>query len=78
MMQDFLGSFFIGIGGLFRWSFFRLLNASIEEKYPKDLEYYMDQKNKTVDKNGFTTAQKNFLIGILLFISCIFLINKIE
>jgi len=54
------------------------LNASIEEKYPKDLEYYMDQKNKTVDKNGFTTAQKNFLIGILLFISCIFLINKIE
>lgn len=70
--------FFLGIGGLFRWSFFQLLNASIEEKYAKDLEYYLNQKDKIVDKNGFTTAQKNFLAGIVIFIALIFLIKKIE
>lgn len=78
LLQHVLGSFFLGIGGLFRWSFFQLLNASFEEKYSKNLEYYMDQKNNTVDKNGFTTAQKNFLAGIIIFISFIFLIKKIE
>lgn len=78
LLQHVLGSFFLGIGGLFRWSFFQLLNVSFEEKYSKNLEYYMDQKNSTVDKNGFTTAQKNFLAGIIIFISFIFLIKKIE
>lgn len=78
LLQHVLGSFFLGIGGLFRWSFFQLLNVSFEEKYSKNLEYYMDQKNNTVDKNGFTTAQKNFLAGIIIFISFIFLIKKIE
>ncbi|MFD2942984.1 hypothetical protein [Flavobacterium notoginsengisoli] len=70
--------FTLGIGGLFRWCLFRFLNAAIEDKYPKKLEYYLDQKNETVDKNGFNTAQKNFLAGIFLFICFIFLINKIE
>jgi hypothetical protein len=78
LLQHVLGSFFLGIGGLFRWSFFQLLNVSFEEKYSKNLEYYMDQKDNTVDKNGFTTAQKNFLTGIIIFISFIFLIKKIE
>ncbi|MTH16744.1 hypothetical protein [Flavobacterium sp. LC2016-01] len=76
LFQHVLGAFFLGIGGLFRWSFFQLLNVSIEEKYSKDLEYYLDQKNPNVDKNGFTVAQKNFLAGIIIFISFIFLINK--
>lgn len=78
LLQHVFGAFFLGIGGLFRWGFFQLLNAAIEEKYPKDIEYYMDQKNPMVDKNGFTIAQKNFLMGIILFISFIFLIKKIE
>lgn len=70
--------FTLGIGGLFRWCIFRFLNAAIEDKYPKDLEYYLDQKNEIVDKNGFTTAQKNFFAGLFLFISFILFIKKIE
>lgn len=77
-MGHILQYFFLGFGGLFRWCFFQLLNMSIEEKYNKNLEYYLDQKNRNVDKNGFTTAQKNFLAGIFIFISFIFLIKKIE
>lgn len=78
ILQHILEAFFLGIGGLFRWCFFQLLNASFEDKYSKDLEYYWDNKDNTVDKNGFTTAQKNFLAGIILFISFIFLIKRIE
>ncbi|WP_291150848.1 hypothetical protein [Flavobacterium sp. UBA7680] len=78
LFQHVLGAFFLGIGGLFRWCFFQLLNASIEEKYPKSLDYYWDQKNPNVDKNGFTTAQKNFLTGIIIFIAFIFVIKKFE
>ncbi len=70
--------FTLGIGGLFRWLFFRFLNAAIEDRYPKNLEYYLDQKNEVVDKNGFTTAQKNGLIGMLIFIFIIIFIKKIE
>ncbi len=78
LFQHVLEAFFLGIGGLFRWSIFQLINVAVEEKYVKDLEYYLDQKDQTVDKNGFTTAQKNFLTGLIIFISFIFLINKIE
>jgi hypothetical protein len=78
LIQHILQAFFLGIGGLFRWCFFQLLNASFEEKYSKNLDYYWDYQNKTVDKNGFTTAQKNFLAGLILFISFIFLIKKLE
>ncbi|MRX69946.1 hypothetical protein SAMN06265349_101126 [Flavobacterium resistens] len=73
-----LQRFFFGIGGLIRWCFFQLLNASIEEKYPKDLDYYMDLKNQVLDKNGFTTANKNFFVSIFIFVSFILLIKKIE
>ncbi|SHL41062.1 hypothetical protein SAMN05444484_1011401 [Flavobacterium chilense] len=78
LIQHVLQSFFLGIGGLSRWCFFQLLNASLEDKYSKDLAYYWDNKNKSVDKNGFTTSQKNFLAGLILFITFIFLIKKIE
>lgn len=70
--------FTLGMGGLFRWSFFQLLNISIEEKYPSSLDYYWDHTCEKVDKNGFTTAQKNMFAGFLLFICFIILISKIE
>lgn len=73
-----LKRFFLGIGGLFRWCFFQIFNASFEEKYPTNLQYYLDYNNVVMDKNGFTTAQKNFLAGIIIFISFIFLINNFE
>ncbi len=50
--------FTLGIGGLARWCFFQLLNVSIEEKYPTDLDYFLNNKNEAIDKNGFTTAHK--------------------
>jgi len=70
--------FTLGMGGLLRWSFFQFLNASIEEKYPKSLEYYWDHQNEKPDKNGFTTAQKNLFAGFMLFVCFIILIEKIE
>ncbi|WP_426485106.1 hypothetical protein [Flavobacterium sp. 2] len=73
-----LRKFTLGMGGLFRWSFFQLLNISIEEKYPKSLEYYWDHDNESPDKNGLNTAQKNLFAGFLLFICFIILIDKIE
>lgn len=70
--------FTLGIGGLFRWMFFQILNASIEEKYPKSLDYYWDHDNESTDNNGFSTSQKNLFAGFLLFICFIILIEKLE
>ncbi|MHC0441859.1 hypothetical protein [Flavobacterium sp. 3-210] len=73
-----LRKFTLGMGGLLRWSFFQLLNISIEEKHPKSLDYYWDHDNEIPDKNGLNTAQKNLFAGFLLFICFIILIDKIE
>ncbi|MDR6763480.1 hypothetical protein J2Y38_003701 [Flavobacterium sp. 2755] len=73
-----LGRFICGIGGIFRWCFFQLLNILIEEKFPKELDYYWFNDDTTVDKNGFTAIQKNYMAGIILFIIFIFLIKILE
>ena len=69
--------FTLGIGGLARWCFFQLLNVSIEEKYPTDLDYFLNNKNEAIDKNGFTTAHKNFFASFIIFISFLILIEKL-
>ncbi|PXY39376.1 hypothetical protein DMB65_17995 [Flavobacterium cheongpyeongense] len=70
--------FTLGMGGLFRWCFFQVLNVSIEKRYPTSLEYYWDNDSEKIDKNGFTTAQKNLFAGFMLFICFIILIEKTE
>lgn len=70
--------FFIGIGGLSRWCFFQLLNIAIEEKYPKNVYYYTDNKSETVDRNGFTTAQKNMFVAFAIIFVTVVLIEKLE
>jgi len=44
--------------------FFQLLNISIEKKYPTEIEYFLNNKNETIDKNGFTVAQKICLLHL--------------
>ncbi|MEP6803057.1 MAG: hypothetical protein ABI892_00935 [Flavobacterium sp.] len=73
-----LRKFTLGMGGLFRWSFFQILNVSIEEKYPKSLDYYWDNEDDSIDKYGFNTSQKNLFAGFMLFICFIILIEKFE
>lgn len=70
--------FFIGIGGLTRWCFFQFLNVPIEEKYPKNIDYYTNNKNEKIDRNGFTTAQKNMFMACALLIFTLILIDKLE
>ncbi len=73
-----IASFVLGIGGLFRWCLFKIFNAAFENKYSEDLEYYMDNKNEVLDKNGLKTSQKNFLVGIFIIIYFILLIEFLE
>ncbi len=68
--------FFLGIGGLCRWCFFQFLNIAIEEKYPSNIEYFMNNKSEVIDKNGFTVAHKNMFISFFIFILSIILIEK--
>lgn len=70
--------FFIGIGGLTRWFFFQFLNIAIEEKYPKNVDYYINNKSEIIDRNGFTTAQKNMFVAFVIIISSLILIEKLE
>ena len=61
---------------LFRWMFFQFLNALFEQKDTKQIEYYLNQKDKTLDKNGFNVAQKNLFIAFMLYF--MILIDRIE
>jgi len=70
--------FFFGVGGIIRWFFFQLYNECFTEKYPRDLDYYIDNKNNAIDKNGFSIHHKNFFSGIFVFVLIIILLEKFD
>ena len=70
--------FFLGIGGIGRWSIFQAYNALYIEKFPKNLDYYVDYKNNKIDKNGFSVQNKNFFSGLIIFILVLLLLEKFE
>ena len=58
--------FILGIGGIIRWLFFQLLNIPLNEKYPKEISFYLDE-DYTKDRGGLTNENKNF-IGFFIFL----------
>lgn len=70
--------FFLGIGGITRWFIFQAYNALYFEKFPKDLDYYIDYKSNKIDKNGFSVQNKNFFSGIIVIVLIIILLEKFE
>lgn len=70
--------FLLGIGGITRWFIFRAYNALYFEKFPKDLDYYIDYKSNLIDKNGFTIQNKNSFAGIIVIVLVILLLEKFE
>lgn len=75
-MGHLIQKFFFGLGGLFRWLFFLFLNLVFSKNYDSNIEYYM-LENKVIDKSGMDTNQKNFIVGILIFILIIIILNKV-
>ena len=67
-------NFFLGIGGLTRWLLFQFLNILIEKKYPTDVNYYINNKSISIDKNGFDTAQKNMFVAFIILFCLLHLI----
>lgn len=76
-MGHLLRSFFMGTGGLGRYLFFQILNLFFDKNYSKDVDYYL-YDNNSISNNGFSTPQKNFISGILIFVLLLLLIEKIE
>ena len=70
--------FLFGIGGISRWFIFQIYNESFTKTHPKNLDYYIDNKNNKKDKNGFTIQQKNFFIGTIVLILLLVLLEKFE
>ncbi len=66
--------FFLGIGGLTRWLFFQIYNILFEIKFPTNLDYYIDNSNEQVDKNGFKISNKNFFTALFIIIMIISLL----
>ncbi len=62
--------FILGIGGIIRWFFYQVLNIPLNDKYSKDVSFYIDE-DFTKDKSGLTTENKNyitFFVALFLFI----------
>jgi hypothetical protein len=70
--------FFLGIGGITRWMIFQAYNALYFEKFPKNLDYYIDNKSNKIDKNGFSVQNKNFFSGLIVIVFIIILLEKFE
>lgn len=69
---------FLGIGGIVRWFIFQIYNECFTEKFPRNIEYYIDNENNKIDKNGFSVQNKNFFSGIVVFVLIIILLDKFE
>lgn len=69
---------FMNIGGNIRWIICQTYNALNSQKYPTNLNYYIDNENNKMDKNGLTVANKNFISVIFLIIIVIVLIEQFE
>jgi hypothetical protein len=77
-MNYLLRNFFLGMGGLIRWFIFQFINILLSKNYPKDVDYYLVNENESLDNNGFTKSQKNFISGIIVFVIILLIIEKIE
>lgn len=63
-----LQQFVYGFGGVLRWLYFQILNFPLNDKFQKNINYYLDIDSDEKDNNGFTVRTKNgftFLITIL-------------
>ena len=70
--------FFLGIGGITRWLLFQIYNECFTEKFPRNINYYIDNESNKKDKNGFSVQNKNFFLGLILTILIIIVLAKFE
>ena len=78
-MGDLLQQFVYGFGGVLRWLYFQILNFPLNDKFQKNINYYLDIDSDEKDDNGFTVRTKNgftFLITIFILIIYIEKTNK--
>ncbi len=71
--------FVYGFGGVLRWLYFQILNFPLNDKFQKNINYYLDIDSDEKDNNGFTVRTKNgftFLITIFILIIYIEKTNK--
>lgn len=69
-MNFIIQRFILGIGGIIRWLFFQILNIPLNNKYSKDVSFYIDE-DFSKDKGGLTKENKNyitFFVALFLFI----------
>ncbi|CCG53325.1 Hypothetical protein KQS_06830 [Flavobacterium indicum GPTSA100-9 = DSM 17447] len=74
-----LQQFVYGFGGVLRWLYFQILNFPLNDKFQKNINYYLDIDSDEKDNNGFTVRTKNgftFLITIFILIIYIEKTNK--
>ena len=72
-----LQKFAFGVGGILRWLFFQILNIPMNDKFPKEIEYYSEDSSNKKDKNGFTTQSKNGFTFLLFIFLMIIILEKI-
>ena len=70
--------FFLWIGGITRWLLFQIYNECFTEKFPRNIDYYIDNESNKKDKNGFSVQNKNFFSGLIVTILIIILLDKFE
>ena len=70
--------FFLGIGGITRWLLFQIYNECFTEKFPRNIDYYIDNECNKKDKNGFSVQNKNFFSGLIVLVLILIVLDKFE
>lgn len=76
--MEFCSDFFLGIGGITIWFIFQAYNVLYFETYTTDLNYYIDNYRNKKDKNGFLIQNKNYFSGLIVIVTIIVLLEKLE
>ena len=71
-----LRKFFLGIGGIIKYFLFQIVNSLFDKNYPSNIEFYLENDNDNLDKNGFNVANKN-LFTVFVFFIILIIINDL-
>ncbi len=75
-MGSLIQKLFFALGGFTRWIYAMFMNIVFNKNYEKNIGYYLFEDELPKDKNGMDSNQKNFVLGIFIFILIIILLQS--
>ena len=77
-MGCFIQKLFFALGGFARWMYAMFMNIVFDKNHNKDIGRYLFVQNIVKDTSGMDSNNKNFVLGIFVFILIITLFQYVS